>query len=372
MLSTASALNRRQFVRTGTLAFSALAVPSAWSAQTAGPAPSRQSLFDGKTLDGWIQAENNAASLSPASIPDPAVFAARLVHKQDPVAALLWDKFDSLVKADLTTYAATNPNAGPLLSATVKEINAVLAGPSIYTADRFHGIVLRPETAALLDSNPQGAALGRLNKLLLEDAFPTEVTKSPTTGWIVKDGVMASTGAGRGVIYTTQDYSRYRLLYNVRHVSGHPDHQAGILFFCQRPQPNQPPLDALGGIQFQVPMGSHWDYRPANNNSGDPFFTTIVKPTFDRHAWTQVEVLVDATKGTARLAVAQPPGSTAIELVAFNDPAAGRPGPIAFQMHNGGLFDEYKDITIEVDPTQNLLITTTQPADPESPIPDKK
>ena len=45
--------------------------------------------------------------------------------------------------------------------------------------------------------------------------------------------------------------------------------------------------------------------------------------------------------------VAQPVGSTPVEVLAFQDPAAGKIGPIAWQMHNAGLFDEYKDVTIE-------------------------
>src|ERR1700691_4426970 len=81
-------------------------------------------------------------------------------------------------------------------------------------------------------------------------------------GWIVKDGAMASTGTGRGVIYTAKDYGRFRLMFTMRHVSGNPDHQACVLIFCSRPQPDEKPLDALGGIQFQVPHGGHWDYRP--------------------------------------------------------------------------------------------------------------
>jgi hypothetical protein len=146
----------------------------------------------------------------------------------------------------------------------------------------------------------------------------------------------------------------------VRHVSGHPDHQAGVLFFCQRPQLDEMPLDALGGIQFQLPMGSYWDYRPANNNSGSQFFETINKSRFARHAWSQVELLVHAAKGKAQLAVAQPPGNKAIELVRFSDPTAGRVGPIAWQMHNAGLFDEYKDISIELNPEEDFLITPKQ------------
>jgi Domain of Unknown Function (DUF1080) len=76
---------------------------------------------------------------------------------------------------------------------------------------------------------------------------------------------MVSTGAGRDMIHTASDYSRYRLIFDMRHVSGNPDHQACVLIFCARPKPEENPLDALGGIQFQVPNGGHWDYRPGRN-----------------------------------------------------------------------------------------------------------
>jgi hypothetical protein len=50
-------------------------------------------------------------------------------------------------------------------------------------------------------------------------------------------------------------------------------------------------------------------------------------------------------------------GSKAVEVVDFNVPDAGKTGPIAIQIHNKGLFDEYRDITVEVDPKENELIT---------------
>jgi hypothetical protein len=144
----------------------------------------------------------------------------------------------------------------------------------------------------------------------------------------------------------------------MRHVSGKPEHPAAVLFFCTRPKEGEAPLDALAAIQFMIPQGLHWDYRPGHNNSGGKEFTTLVKSKFDDHEWSRVEILVDAAKGTARLAVAQPPGAKAVELLDYNLPVAGKTGPIALQMHNGGLFDEYKDITIEVDPKVDDLITT--------------
>jgi hypothetical protein len=122
------------------------------------------------------------------------------------------------------------------------------------------------------------------------------------------------------------------------------------------PKAGQPALDALGGIQFQPPNGGSWDYRPGKNNGGNGLFTRLPHPKFDEHEWFQVELLVHAD-GSASMAVAQPVGTKAHEVLKFNDPTAGKHGPLAWQTHNKGLFDEYKDVRIEVDPVKDRLIT---------------
>ncbi len=81
----------------------------------------------------------------------------------------------------------------------------------------------------------------------------------------------------------------------------------------------------------------------------------MTKTHFDAHAWSRVEIIADAAKGTARMAVAQPLGDRAVEVLNFRDATAGKPGPIAWQMHNAGLFDEYKDVTIELNPKDDEL-----------------
>jgi hypothetical protein len=179
----------------------------------------------------------------------------------------------------------------------------------------------------------------------------------PADSWTVKDGAMASTGVGRGVIYTKDDFTKYWLFFNMRHVAGKPDHQACVLIFCTRPPEGKKGLDALGGIQFQVPNGGHWDYRPGQNKAGKGF-TRLPHPKFNPKEWCRVEMLVDATAGTARMAVAQPVGGKAVEVLRFHVPVAGKVGPIAWQMHNKGLFDEYKDVRIEINPTTDELIST--------------
>ena len=174
-------------------------------------------------------------------------------------------------------------------------------------------------------------------------------------GWVVKDGAMASTGADRGIVYTAKDYGHFRLLFQMRHLSG--NHQAAVLFFGTREPVGEKPFDALAGIQFQVPNGGHWDYRPGHNNKGGSEFTSPAKTKFDPKQWSQVEILVDAAQGTARMAVAQPVGTQAVENHRFTLPAAGKVGPIGWQIHNANLFDEYKDVRLEVNPTEDRLIT---------------
>lgn len=347
-------ISRRAFAKLAAAAGLNYAVPYGSTQQAF---PGVVSLFDGKTLNGWTQLENNATSLSTGQINDQTAFVQRIASGQDAVSQYLRSQMQDTLLSQLAGFSQTSPDAKAELSALVKELNRIIAGSVFYDKTRFNGVQLRPETEQLAQQNPSGEQLAHVNKLLLEDAYAADLTPAAATGWTVKEGSMASTGSGRGVIYTARDYGRFRLTFTMRHVSGSPDHQACVLIFCARPKHEEKPLDALGGIQFQVPNGGHWDYRPGKNNGGGAEFMTVVKPQFDPHQWSRVEILADASAGTARMAVAQPVGSKAVEVLDFKDPTAGKSGPIALQMHNAGLFDEYKDISIEVNPSADRLIT---------------
>lgn len=314
-------------------------------------------IFDQITLAGWIQAPPYATSISRDDITDLAALATKLTMKSDILSAYVSNQIEESLKVELAAYSSSSTNSKSLSSALARNLNKIVSGSSLYEVDRFQGVQLRAETNGLLKKKPQGEALARLNRLLLEDAFPAELASSPFASWMVKDRAMASLGAGRGVIYTEREFTNYRLVFTMRHVSGKPDHQACFLIFCTAPPEGEKGRDALAGIQFQPPNGGHWDYRPGKNNGGKDLFTRLVNPQFDPHEWSQVEILVDADTGTARMAVAQPVGTKAIEVLRFSDPTAGKKGPIAWQMHNKGLFDEYKDVRIELDPEENGLIT---------------
>lgn len=175
----------------------------------------------------------------------------------------------------------------------------------------------------------------------------------PANSWEVKDSSMASLGTARGFAYPLTQWSRYRIIFSIRELSG--NHNPCVLVFGTDTK-----LDALGGIQFQLPYGVGWDYRKGHNNSGAAYYTKFpAKGTMDNKQWSRCEILVDPSKGLARAACAQPVTAKAVPILTFKDPAiANAPGYFGLQMHNSGIHDEYKDITVETDPAIDDLITT--------------
>ena len=61
--------------------------------------------------------------------------------------------------------------------ALVDYLNTLLKGSSLYQAERFKGVQLSEETKKLIEREPQGEDLIRLNRMLLEDAYPHEIAK---------------------------------------------------------------------------------------------------------------------------------------------------------------------------------------------------
>jgi hypothetical protein len=174
--------------------------------------------------------------------------------------------------------------------------------------------------------------------------------------WVIKEGAMASTGKAND-IWTKEDFGSYRIFFSVRQITG--NHQPGTLYFGNRN--GDKPARGLSGIQIQPPNAYTWDYRPGKNNSGAALFMKLPAPKLDVKQWSQCEALVKES-GEIRFGCCQATGTTpckATESLRFKDPTAGgKKTPFGIQMHNGGLFDEYKDIWVEPDPMVDDLLST--------------
>ena len=66
----------------------------------------------------------------------------------------------------------------PLRVALAEELTRIMKGPAFFEAQRFAGVSLSAETQQLLAQSPQGGGLVRLNRCLLEDAFPAELLQN--------------------------------------------------------------------------------------------------------------------------------------------------------------------------------------------------
>jgi hypothetical protein len=85
---------------------------------------------------------------------------------------------DDLRQAIDTTHPHTPPSSN-LAQRTAVALNRDLSRVPLHDPTRFAGIPLRHETASLLQRQPSGPDLARLNRLLLEDAYPADITRKP-------------------------------------------------------------------------------------------------------------------------------------------------------------------------------------------------
>jgi SMI1/KNR4 family protein SUKH-1 len=74
---------------------------------------------------------------------------------------------------DASGYSAPPNKPDPvLLKALVDDLNRLLQGPLLYDEERFKGIQLSEKAKSLIDKRPSGESLVRLNRILMDAAYP--------------------------------------------------------------------------------------------------------------------------------------------------------------------------------------------------------
>jgi F5/8 type C domain/3-keto-disaccharide hydrolase/Fibronectin type III domain len=178
--------------------------------------------------------------------------------------------------------------------------------------------------------------------------------------WSVVGGAIHGNGTSRGWIYYNHQVGTFRWIFQVRQVSG--NHAPTVLIWGT----TNPIRDALSAIQFQPPNGGHWDYRPGHNNGGGSLFKTFPHTKIDVHQWAQCELIGNMATGVARMACCPLPANAGpnatckgTEVLDFTDKSAARVGPLAIQVHNSGIHDEYRSLWLDPNPANpNAFITT--------------
>lgn len=104
---------------------------------------------------------------------DAAALALRLATSMDAVSRYLRDQASPGTVQRLIEYAEAGGSVPePLVRALLADLNRRLTDEALYDKERFVGVSLSEEILRLLASSPQGDARIRLNRLLLEAAYP--------------------------------------------------------------------------------------------------------------------------------------------------------------------------------------------------------
>ena len=165
--------------------------------------------------------------------------------------------------------------------------------------------------------------------------------------WVAKDGALASTGKPDD-IWTKDDFGDFRIFFEVRQPMG--NHKPDVIFFGNRPAPGQAPRRGLGGAQFQPPNGGSWDYGAGGT------FKRDMNPGFNERNWHQCEVLVKEA-GSFRAACCPKTDTPCKGTLVLTWTGKGKKAPFGIQMHNPGLYDEYREIWVELNPTEDALLS---------------
>lgn len=112
--------------------------------------------------------------LDVGDIQEPAIFSSQ--QDASALSDFLRSQFSSDTQRLLDAYTSPPPEPA-LIAALLPELNQLLLGKSLYDEQRFASITLSAKTKRLVQQNLQGKELIRCNRLLLEEAFPSQIRK---------------------------------------------------------------------------------------------------------------------------------------------------------------------------------------------------
>jgi len=128
-------------------------------------------LCNGSFIAVWLKGGSH--TINGREMKDVRSLSSRLTEHADPVSQFVWTQFSESSRETIRTSTSTNA----LQATLVTELNNLLTN-SIYEPQRFKDVALSQETKYLLNRKLHGGWLARLNRLLLEDAFPEQIESS--------------------------------------------------------------------------------------------------------------------------------------------------------------------------------------------------
>jgi len=167
--------------------------------------------------------------------------------------------------------------------------------------------------------------------------------------WSVKDGAIHGiTQNGGQLIKTKDDYDNFRVVGQARMLGADISQHLGICIWGKPAAPGS--WGYSGCVEFTPGSGSYWDYGKCGAKNQP--YTYATKPVY-----SVFEVLANLTTKKVRVAI------NGHEVPVYTDCAnSGHvKGPIGLQIHAHASEVEYKDLAVEVNPTEDNLLTVKAP-----------
>jgi predicted ATPase len=142
-----------------------------------------ESLFDqhlrnfyDATLGTAKSKSSEPISLTVADLIDVKALIVKIRADSSPLSVRLWNQFTPEAKKVLTSGL---PSSAILQSTLVDELNRIIHGSSLFDKRLFSDVELSAKTHELLGCSQDDLEVARLNRLLLEDAYPFAISKNP-------------------------------------------------------------------------------------------------------------------------------------------------------------------------------------------------
>lgn len=140
-------------------------------------------------LAGLIDGLNHTTTFSAADFLDFQTLAAKLRTPPDSLSEHLRNSFSPATRSLLDAFPPSESVPEALKAALVTEFNRIIHGQCVYDQKTFAGVKLRSETNHILAQKPEGQERVRLNRFLLAEAYPSEISR--TLRWTLRDIVLA-------------------------------------------------------------------------------------------------------------------------------------------------------------------------------------
>jgi len=195
-------------------------------------------------------------AFSAEDLADLSQLAFRLLLPAGALSAYLKGSLSENTRQALSDYRSSGLPSPGLEALVARDLEALIAGPPLWEEKRFSGVRLRPGTRELLRSGPGGENAHRLNRSLLEDAFPQEIARRDDSAYRESVGRNArfAESHGKTLIPVATNHYAFGYRYNLSRNLTQGSALASIALLLGFPLAYVPAAYSYSQL---TPLGSH-------------------------------------------------------------------------------------------------------------------